>query len=459
MQRGGMHDLIGGGFARYSTDDKWRVPHFEKMLYDNAQLARVYQIAYLLTGDPTYRKVCRSTLDFLIREMHSKDGGFYSSLDADLEGIEGRYYTWSHQEVGELLHAAQTDEQDTANSDWTEVFQAVYDITRNGQLDGRNVLQRVLTNEEAAENYHLRIDEVERILRHGLQALRSQQLQRVRPITDDKVLVSWNSLTLWAFADAARYLKDAEYLQIARLNAAFLLDHLFIDGQLFRLSRSGQVQQPGFLEDHAALALALLSLYQTDTDLRWYQAAERLVEIIDNTFKDPLGGYFDTQLDETLLLRPKDLQDNATPSGNSLVCRLFGQFGALSGDIRWLQKAETMAASVMQDAARYPTAYGSWLCAADFSHGPIQEAALLAPIGRISDLAPFIEEIWSSYRPNLVLAAAEYPLQPGLPGLLNDRQLINQKPTAYLCENFTCQQPVNSKEDFAAQLRKKSASF
>ncbi len=459
MQRGGMHDLVGGGFARYSTDNEWRVPHFEKMLYDNTQLARVYLIAYLLTGDLEYASVSRSTLDFLMGEMRLPEGGFLSSLDADSEGFEGKYYTWSRQEVDDLLQTAQAEHQTFETYDWPEIFRGAFDITHHGQIEGRNVLQQVRSRKELADLYRISEDEVQRVLAAGLQKLRTRQLERVRPAADEKVLVAWNGLALWAFAEAARYLKDPEYLRVAQMNAAFLLDQLFTKGKLYRIWRSGRTQQPAFLDDYAALALGLLALYQTDTNVRWYRSAGRIVEIIERSFKDGAGGYFDTLTEHNLLLRPKVLQDNAAPCGNSLVCRLFGQYGAISGDGKWLQKAEWLAAGIQMNATRYPSAFGSWLCAADFILDPIQEAALLSQPGKRSDLQPFLDTIWSQFRPNLVIAAGENPPSEGSPGLLFDKPLLNQRATAYLCENFTCQQPVNSPEAFAAQLNEKPASL
>lgn len=456
MCRGGMHDLLGGGFSRYSTDDSWRVPHFEKMLYDNAQLSRDYLLAYLITRDVSYSLVARSTLDFLAREMRSPEGCFICSLDADSEGVEGNYYLWHQQEVDDLLRSAQKDYGESHGQDWSEIFDAAFDITLEGQIHGQNVLQRVFSNEEIAESLVIPIAEVDRILDSGLTALRKQQELKPRPASDDKVLVAWNGLAIWAFAEAARYLHDNHYLKIAQEAAGFICDHLWTGDNLFRLFRGGHVQQPAFLEDYAAFALGLLALYQTDLNLRWFQVAKRLVEAIETLFHHPGRGYLDTQQDSTLLLQPRSLTDNATPSGNSLVCRLFGQFGALSGDPQWLAAAENMFTEINTKAAHYPTAYSSWLCGADFCQGPILEVALLAPAGKGSEFSAFTEAVWQRFHPNLVLAAAEIPLPPDAPGLLIGRQPVNQRTTAFLCEEFSCQQPVNEVSALLKQLIEKS---
>ncbi len=358
MAKGGMYDLIGGGFARYSTDDQWLVPHFEKMLYDNAQLALVYLYVYKLTGKQNFRDVVEATLDFLIREMMHPMGGFYSSLDADSEGIEGKYYVWRKEQITEII-------QDKGE---LELALAAYGITELGNFEGNNILYRHLSAEELAERYQLPIQEVnERLSKVRAKLMRAREL-RVRPGTDDKILTAWNGLALVAFSEAGRYLGVDRYTKVAMRNADFILTHLYVSDRLLRSWRNGKARQNAFLEDYAALALGLISLYQSDPNIRWYQAAVKLVEEIMQFFKDPQGGFFDTHSEhEKLPYRPKDIQDNATPSGNALAATALLQLAAYTGRYDWHVSAEALLGKVQVAATRYPTLFGKWLCATQIS--------------------------------------------------------------------------------------------
>ena len=282
MSRGGMYDVVGGGFHRYSTDDNWLVPHFEKMLYDNAQLARAYLHAYLLTGKAAFRQVCTETLDFIRREMTHPQGGFFSSLDADSEGQEGKYYVWTHSEVDTAL----PNQQDR------DLFHQVYSVTTQGNFEGQNILQRNASLPEIAGQIGLpEIDLIGRL--EGIhQQLTAFREKRVRPLTDDKVLVSWNALALRAFAEAARYLRRPDYLELARKNAAFLLRELYPAGRLLRAWRDGQARHNAYLEDHAGMILALLDLYQSDANPHWYAAAGQIAGRYADPFPQPAGQLF-----------------------------------------------------------------------------------------------------------------------------------------------------------------------
>ena len=440
MARGGLYDVIGGGFARYSTDEQWLIPHFEKMLYDNALLARAYLHAYLITRDQKFFSVCTETLDFITREMTHPLGGFYSSLDADSEGVEGKYYLWSVDEIQALL------------GDEAEFFIGTYNVTKQGNFEGKTVLQRALDDNQLAIRFNIQIENVAEKLSTLHRILLTYRMARPHPATDDKVLLSWNALMLTTFAEAGRYLREPKYTNVAMRSAAFLLDHMFIDQRLYRSWRAGKALHPAFLEDYASLGLALLALYQSDPQLRWFISAKQLAHQILALFKDPHGGFFDTASDhENLILRPKNLQDNAIPSGGALTALLLLQLSTYTGNHNWRLIAESMLDTILNSALRYPTAFAQWLLAIDYASHPVQEIAIL---GEYQDprTQALIDTVWSSYHPSRLTAIATYPPPEASPELLISRLLLNESPTAYVCQNFTCNHPVNLTTDLAAQL-------
>lgn len=350
MALGGKYDVVGGGFSRYSTDNDWCVPHFEKMLYDNAQLARVYLHAWQVSGDPFLRRVVEETLGFVAREMLSPQGGFYSSLEADSEGEEGKFYVWSLEELRSVLGEA------------NDFFESAYGVRAMGNWEGKTVLQRAVDDATLASRFGLNREEVTEKLTDCHARLLAVRNTRIRPDTDDKVLTAWNGLMLSAFSEAGRVFNNDAYLQIASRNADFLLTALRPDGKLCRTWRLGQAGQEVFLEDHAALILGLLELYQSDFNQRWFLEAYELAGEMLEYFIDPAGGFFDTARDaETLLTRPKDLQDNATPSGNALAVEALLRLAALTEKSEWSQIAEKALGLVTEMAARYPTVFGRWL--------------------------------------------------------------------------------------------------
>ena len=442
MAKGGMYDVVGGGFARYSTDHDWLVPHFEKMLYDNAQLALAYLHGYLLTGDETFRRVCEETLDFIGRELTHPHGGFYSSLDADSEGEEGKFYVWSPEEIRDALK----DPQDV------DLVIAAYGVTEAGNFEGRNILQRVLDDYAIANRFGMDVQEVPQKLSRVHTRLLEVRGSRVRPDTDDKVLTSWNALALSAFSEAGRYLKRSDYEELAIRNARFLLSELRPSGPLLRSWRAGKALQPAFLEDYAALILGLLALYQSDPNALWFTSAVNLADEMVTHFRDPSGGFFDTRDDQqTPVTRPKDIQDNATPSGNSLAANALLQLSAFTGRGEWRDLAENMLVSLQEAVRRYPTAFSKWLCAIDFALNPTLEVAILGdPIALHTQL--LVDALWSDYRPSLVTAISPFPPPPGSPPLLADRPLLDGQPTAYVCRNFICHRPVNRPEEMLSLL-------
>jgi uncharacterized protein len=444
MSRGGMYDVVGGGFSRYSVDNFWRVPHFEKMLYDNAQLARVYLHAWQVTRDPQFKQVLTETLGFIVRELTHPAGGFYSSLDADSEGEEGKFYVWTLEEIRDVL------------GEESEFFEAAYGITDRGNWEGKTVLQRALDDPSLAARFKLEPHDVQIKLSENHSKLLSARLPRVRPGTDDKVLTAWNGLMLATVAEAARVIDDPElqhtYLVLATRNADFLMDALHHEGKLRRSWRQGKATNEVFLEDYASLILGLLELYQTDLQERWFASAQKLAEEMIELFEDPNGGFFDTSKEaEGLLLRPKDVQDNATPSGNALACEALLKLAAFSENGKYRDLAEKALRQISNHALRYPTAFGRWLSAADFALAKVKQVAVVYG-SEPEEAHELLQTIQSAYRPNTVVAASAYPTSENAPSLLMDRPLKENKPTVYVCEGFVCRMPVNSVSDLQGLL-------
>lgn len=415
MQRGGMYDVLGGGFHRYSTDEHWRVPHFEKMLYDNAQLARVYLHAYQQTQNPLYRETCQSTLDFVLRELRSPQGGFYSSLDADSTDGEGFYYTWDDMELRRILTAQEY-----------QALSEAFSISSNGCFEGRNILQW---------RTHPILDNARpHALQSAMQHLLAARQQRNRPTADDKILTSWNAFTAQALAEAGRALQRPDYLSAAQQNLHFLLANIYHNGQLLRSWRAGQAHLDAYLEDYAALILALLATYQADFDPTWYQTARTLADRMLNLYSDPQGGFFDVAANAgDLLFRPKDLQDNATPSGNALASLALLTLQAYG--------ESDPALTLPADLTSYPLAFGCWLQVLTWLAGPVHQIALVWPSNDSPPLQA-LSALQKPYRPLTVLAAAPRTTPTPIP-LLQNRPLQDQSATLYLCEGFTCQAPIS----------------
>lgn len=441
MARGGMYDVVGGGFARYSVDDDWLVPHFEKMLYDNALLARVYLHAYMITGEPFYKRICEETLNFISREMTHPEGGFFSSLDADSEGEEGKFYVWTFNELKEAL-----------NDDDFKFLAQAYSIASEGNFEGKIVLQRSASDAELAESFQLKPAEVPAKLDVIHRKLFEVRQQRIRPETDDKNLVAWNAWMLTAFAEAARYLKSDRYLKIAQKNASFVLDQLYQEGRLRRSWREGQSKHNAYLEDYAGLIQGLLSLYQSDHNNKWYTAAVQVTDTMLENYSDPEGGFFDTSHDhEILLTRPKDLQDNATPSGNSLAAEALLQISAYTGSGDTFDKAVSLFSGLQQAVSKYPTAFSNWLCAMTCSLEEVHEIAILGDPDSQETLN-LRTKVWEELRPNTVLALSAYPPKEGSPPLLEGREMLAGQPTAYVCRRFVCRTPTTDPTELADQL-------
>lgn len=445
MVRGGMYDVVGGGFSRYSTDVSWHIPHFEKMLYDNALLGRAYLHAWQLTGEPLFERIVCETLDFVEREVMTPEGAFYSSLDADAEGEEGKFYVWTQDEIRRVI----------GEGPLFQLFTSAYAITDRGNWDGRIVLQRALDDGSLAARLGLDTSEVQRRLTACHQLLLQARAHRVRPATDDKVITSWNSLMLRTFAEAGTCLNEASrrerYLETATRNAGFLLKNLRAGGILRHSWRRGQPGAGVFLEDFGASILGLLQLYQADFNNDWFLAAGALADEMLERFPSPSRGFFDTPYDApTVLFRPQDIQDNATPCGNSLAAEALLAVDGLVGGSRYRDALDSTLGLAAELAPSYPTALANWLSAAERSLRGVKQVALLYPAGRPP--ASFLQAIRGAYRPEIVLAASSYPPRDDAPALLRGRGLKDDIPTAFVCHDFVCDLPVTSPEELAGLL-------
>jgi hypothetical protein len=440
MARSGMYDQLGGGFARYATDDKWLVPHFEKMLYDNALLARAYLHAYQVTGDALYRRVVEETLDFVAREMRHEDGGFYSSYDADSEGVEGKFYVWQADEIRELL------------GEDADLFMARYGVSDEGNWEGQNILHIAAQIPQLAGRFGLAEEEIARSLEGAKERLFAVRAKRIWPGLDDKVLTAWNGLMLAAFAEAGRVLERADYVQIAEENAEFLAGQMRSeDGRLLRTWKAGsRAKYNAYLEDYAYLADGLLAMYQTTFDPRWFSWVQELVQQMLEHFRDDEGGgFFDTSDDhEALLYRPKDVQDNATPSGNAMAAHVLLKSSLYTGEGSLWDVAQEALNSMAGFMARFPTGFAHWLNAAAFTTGDPREVAVVGSL-HDADTRELLEALNQGYRPNLIVAAGK---GGDTVPLLADRPQVDGTATAYVCRRFVCKQPVTDAESLLKQL-------
>jgi len=432
MSSGGIYDQLGGGFARYSTDATWLVPHFEKMLYDNAQLAQLYTRAWLVTREERYRRVATETLRYLLREMRHPDGGFFSSQDADSEGVEGKFFVWTW---GELV--------DWVGSRAAEALGA--SPAGNWAGEGTNVLWRPPERSVDGDD----LGEARRILFEARE-------RRVRPATDDKVLSGWNALAIQAFAEAGAAFGEEEFLDAAVTAATFILSNLRApDGRLLRSWRNGVTGGPAYADDHALLASAMLALFARTGDLNWFREGQRLADDLVRLFADEEhGGFFQTGTDgDALVVRPKELYDNAVPSGNSVAADVLQRIALLTGDAE-LEGIGVGALRLVRDVlGRAPTGFGHALQALDLYVGPSHEVAILGAPEDPARAALVDEVVATRFLPNTVLAVAAPGDEAGATiALLRDRPLLEGRATAYVCQRFACQLPVTTAEGLAAQL-------
>jgi uncharacterized protein len=452
MARGGIHDQVGGGFHRYATDARWLVPHFEKMLYDNALLAPVYAKAAALSDDPSLDRVARSTLDYLLREMREESGGFWSATDADSEGQEGKFFVWSYDEFAEVVRSAGAD---------VDLYAAFFGVTPDGNWvdphgagpDGVNILHEPVDRRRFCEERGLDLGELTVELDRVREALYERREQRVRPGLDDKVLTSWNALAVRGLVLTGMHLGLPEYVDAAAETARFLHEELVVDGRLHHVWKDGQASVPAFLEDLAYLALACVELYAATGDVVWYERGLGHASDAAERFRDEDGGGFFATADDAdeLYVRPKDMGDNATPSGNSVMAEAGLRLAGYTGDAGWHDVSTEVVRLYAPAAERAPTGFGWFLRVCEGLLAGPREVAVVGRAGAERDR--LVREVWREPLPGVVVAVAE----PGdgaaeaVP-LLQGRGEVDGRPAAYVCRGFVCEQPVTDPEALRAQL-------
>jgi len=440
MARGGMYDQVGGGYHRYSVDERWLVPHFEKMLYDNALLTTSYVEAWQATRNPFYEQIVRETLDYVLQEMTLPEGSFYSTQDADSEGEEGKFYVWSESEIREIL-----------GPDLGGMACRVWGVTGPGNFEGHNILFRSRTDEEDARLLGLPLDTFQNKLNEAKRKLYNVRAKRVWPGRDEKILTAWNGLMINAYAKAGATFQEPRYLEAATRAATFLLSHMRSpDGRLFRTAGAGQpAKLNGYLEDYAFLTDGLISLHEATFEPRWLQEAAALAEVMLKQFSDPNapGFFFVADDHEKLIARTKDLHDGSTPSGNAVAVTALLRLAKLLDRRDFAAKAEETLRGYKSTMAEHPAAAGQMLIALDFHLGPTTEVAVIGKRGD-PETERVLKAIHQAFRPNQVVAFHD-PTKgnpPGLVPLLKDKPQIDGKVTAYVCENYTCRAPLVGSE-------------
>ena len=447
MARGGIHDHVGGGFHRYSVDAKWLVPHFEKMLYDNALLSRLYLQTWLATGEAEFRDVAVDVLDYVLREMTSGSGGFFSAQDADSEGEEGRFYVWTPEEIDAVL-----------GTDGGERIRSAYGVAPEGNFEGRSILNLLApTGEEPSAAAAARLTEAREAMAAAREPLYRARAERIWPGLDDKVLTAWNAMMMRSFAEVGRALGRADYVAVAAGNAEFLQRELWRDGGLLRTYRDGQAKIPAFLDDHALLIDGLVSLYMATFDSRWIAFAGEVADVMLARFwSDAQQVFYDASEDAThLVVRPREVNDSATPSGTSAAATALLRLGALTGTPRYAEIAAAVLESMAEVAPRFPQAFGELLAAMDMHVDGIAEVAIVGHEGA-TDTRALVEALSTRYLPRVVVAfrpvgEAGDSAARAIP-LLEGRGLLDGAAAAYVCRGFACQRPVTTAQELLREI-------
>jgi uncharacterized protein YyaL (SSP411 family) len=437
MARGGIYDQLGGGFSRYSVDAEWLVPHFEKMLYNNAQLARIYVWAWRELGVDGFRDIAEETLEYMRRDLRNQDGGFYSAEDADSEGVEGKFYVWSHDEFRSVVG----DGADIAADHWG--------VSERGNFEGANILHVAMSFDEVAARHGIDRSEVVRVVSDARAHLLEARGRRVRPGLDHKVVAAWNGLAIRAFAEAGATLGRADLIADARACARFILDRMRMpDGRLYRSWSEGEARVTGFLEDHASVAMGLFALYRATGELEWFGAAESLTRLIPRLFSDPDGGFFSTAFDgEALVKRPKDQMDNPSPSGNSLAAEALWTLHAYTAEPELREQAEATIRSGALLVDRYPSAAGHLMAVVHSMSGDPKELAVTGP-----EPGPFTARVWERFNPDVTLAVDTDGSGASVVPLLADRYSATAT-RAFVCRDFVCELPTTDPELMTRLLR------
>lgn len=439
MYQGGIYDHLAGGFSRYSVDEKWLVPHFEKMLYDNALLIECYLDGYLITGDEKYRAILSESFGYIKTYMTDPAGGYFSAEDADSEGVEGKFYVWSKNELVDIL-------SEHFDQSFAAAFCTVYDVTESGNFEGANILNLPMPLLSCLESLQLDESDFAEKLGRAKEILLAIRDKRIRPGLDDKVLVSWNGLMIHALARAGRSLKDVEILESAQKAARFILDHVRQEnGELFHTWRGGVAKLNAYLDDYANFCNSLITLYESDFDSDWLDAADELIRIVVGKFYDPTeGGFFYVSEDhEELLTRNKDVQDSSVPSGNSMMATVLVRFGKLTGNEEYLEMAKRTIQLVSTAMERSPMAFGQMLVAHESLTAT--DCEMVFATSSREEAKELAAELHSRYAPNVSLAASvstESDENGLLQKLIDQKDCVEGQPTLYVCQSFACQNPV-----------------
>jgi uncharacterized protein len=445
MARGGIYDQVGGGFHRYTVDDKWVVPHFEKMLYDNALLAPLYLAHWQISASDLSRRIARETLDFALREMEAPQGGFYSAWDADSEGVEGKFYVWSQAEFDQV-----------AGPDLAPLAAAAFGVTPEGNFEGKNILTRPFSEAELARRFDLAEDQVKLNLRMALERLYRVRRKRVKPHRDEKIITSWNGLMLSALCLGTQVLGDKIYYEAADRGAQFLINELFRNDRLYRIWSAGQMSVPGFLDDYAILANACLDLFETDFNPEWLAAARHLAGLMEHWFLDETdGSFFYVAADQdAALVRGKSVYDQVIPSGNSMAARVFWRLHRCTDAPRHLERCKAVMQRFMGSALDNPWGFSHFLTMPLLYLTPPLDITLVGPPGD-AKVQEMLAAVYRRYLPErrlilknptdcarleeLAPAAATYTARP-------------EGPVGYICHNYSCQPPISDPAELAARL-------
>jgi len=443
MALGGIYDHLGGGFHRYSVDEKWLVPHFEKMLYDNAQLLRIYAQLYCVTGNDLFKNVTEETADYLLREMLHSEGGFYSTQDADSEGEEGKFFIWSPQEINSII-----------GEEAGEIFARIYDVSDFGNFEGKNILHPILSFEQASKLFRKDVKEIAAIIADGKLKLFQEREKRIKPFRDEKIITSWNGLMLSGLAEAIKIAPQKAYVESANRTVEFIFSKIFRDGHLLHSYKDGKAKLLGYLDDYAFLAVGLLDLYETTFDRTQFERAIKLADTMLSEFWDEKDGafFYTGKSHEQLISRAKPVFDASIPSGNSMATHLLLRLHHLTGREDYLKRAETVLRSYYDAMMSQPFGFAHMLCSLDLY---LRKPKEIVVIGNREDtnVAELVSRIHSVYLPNksLQLAGPDQSLEKVSP-LLQGKTQLDGKPTVYVCHNFTCSAPVTSWEELKSLL-------
>ncbi len=439
MARGGIYDQLGGGFHRYSVDTTWMTPHFEKMLYDNAQLARIYVHLFQVTRDDFYKEIAIGTLDYIKREMLDENGGFFSAQDADSEGEEGKFFVWKPAEIAGIL-----------GEDDAKFFEVYFDVSDFGNFEGKNILNVKRSIKETAEEFSVSEDLVMTSIETSKVKLFEARAKRIKPFRDEKILTAWNGLMLATFAEASAVFESAEYLITAKSNADFLIRELQDDGRLLRTWIDGKAKLNAYIEDYANLADGLFELFQASGESKYLFESKRLVDVMIEEFWDEESGgfYFTSNDHDELLVRSKDYFDNATPSGNSAAADVLLKLSKIFGDEKYERIAVLVLRIVAPQIRRHPGAFGRCLSAIDFYLSAVKEIVVIGDRGNELE-----KELWRTYDPNKVVIPVDDPNDhESQLKILSGKKKIDGKATAFICEKFACKKPVTELSDLRRQI-------